>query len=204
MQTEKQPLNHARYMYTILIAILAIIFCLTLKNCLGLVHSLQQPKQEIKQSDTVIKFIYQKKWVPLVVNVHTPKDSIPYPVPSHIGTLAILQKFFTEYTYRDTIQDTNLIALSTIHIAENKIKSHALSYKWLQPQKETIITNTVEKPSKPVLLIGLNLNLTKNTMLGGGPELLFISKRQRVMGAGYDPFHQTYSIKAYLPIRFKK
>ncbi|MBS1635236.1 MAG: hypothetical protein JST26_04880 [Bacteroidetes bacterium] len=182
--------------------VIALIFLiLELKHCTGS-RTFTNPGKPVA-SDTVTKYIYSNKWFPLVVKVKEPGDSIPYPVPATVDTLAILKAHFTEYNYTDTIQDTNILAVSRIKVFENKIRDHKLDYKLLRPDKQITITNTLEKPAKPILLIGASMSLDKQFSFGLGPEALFVSKRLQTFGIGYDLLNKRVTAKVYFPIRFR-
>lgn len=199
----KQP----KYRPKIVIALILIavaFFLIEVKSCIKEVNTLCQNRiDKPVKSDTIISYKYLNKWYPVIIKQKAPIESTPRDLPINLDTLEIFKKYFTEFCYSDTIQDTNLIAVSTIRVFENKIKDYQFNYKLLQPLKETIITNNVEKPTKSYLLIGLCTNLDKNKYLGVGPEFLFIGKKQHAYGIGYDLLNQSYSLKAYIPLRLK-
>lgn len=188
-------ISSSLYIATILI----LIF--TQRGCLGLdKNEIVQPS-EVK-SDTITKYVYNDKWYPVYLKAEHPKDSIIQPIPTVIDTEAILNIFYKSYQYCDTIKDSNIIAVNNFYIAQNKLKEHSFTYKLLQPSKETIITNTIIAKNKSHFLVGLNVNLNKNTILGISPECLYLTKKQMGFGVGYDVLNNYYSVKVYYPLNF--
>lgn len=187
-----------------LICLIIVLLLAELKSCIHEVNALCRPKPKSEvQRDTVIKYKYMVQWLRLEDKRPQPKDSTPSQLPIKIDTLAVVNSFFKEYLYNDTIQDSNLIAISSIRIFQNKIKSYQLRYKLLQPVKEVTITNTIQEPARPLFLAGFSANLNNNTIIGFGPDVVFVTRKKRAIGLGYDLLNKSCSIKMYLPIRVK-
>ncbi len=179
-----------------------VLLILNQKGCVGMRHS-QKIEEATTKSDTVTKYIYNDKWHTIYIKGKAIHDSIPYVVPTIIDTASILKLFYTQYHYRDSICDTNLIGINTFDITENKLKAHSFTYKLLQPLKQTTITNYIEKKQKPVLLFGASANLQQKQIIGLSPECLYLSKKQMGFGLGYDVLNNSYSLKVLYPIGLK-
>jgi hypothetical protein len=187
------------------IMLLSLAFLLIeVRSCAREVNKLADERHgKTIKADTVVKYHYVTKWLPGLITRTVKRDSIIYPPPAVVDTLAILKKFYAEYCYQDTIKDTNIIAVSDFTISENRLKDHRFTYKILLPSRETIITRTTEKPAQRHLLFGAAFSVGENNYLGLGPELLYISRQQHAYGIGYDLLNKSYSVKALIPLKFK-
>jgi hypothetical protein len=203
METKNQLTNKQNLIRILGLAAI-ILLLIQLRGCIRDMNTgrTQESVQPLR-SDTVIKYKYLPKWFYLKMPTQQIVDSTPAVLPPKVDTLAILKKFYTEYCYRDTVQDTNIIAVSEIEVFENKIRNHNLSYKLLRPEKTITITNTVEKPFKPLLLVGVSISQDKQFSFGLGPQVLFISKRRQSVGLGYDVINKRLNANLYLPLQIR-
>lgn len=194
----KQNITRALVLTTI------IFFIIQLRGCIGDMNNSVKPKNEnIVHSDTVVKYKYLTKWFYPLTKTFTPKDSTLQPLPAVVDTLAILRKFYTSYCYTDTIQDSNLVAVSEIELSENKIRDHQLAYKFLKPERIITITNTIQRPLKPLLMVGVSVSQDRQFSFGIGPQILLISKRRQTIGLGYDVVNKRINANLYLPLQFR-
>jgi hypothetical protein len=186
------------------LVIIAVAFLLIqIRGCVQDMNTVNAPETaKLLHSDTVVKYRYITKWFFPTIKTQRIKDSMAIPMPAIVDTLAILRKFYTEYCYTDTIQDTNIIAVSEIQLAENKIRNHTLAYKLLRPEKIITVTNVIEKPFKPLLLLGVSVSQDKQFSFGIGPQIQFISKRRQSVGLGYDVVNKRVNANLYFPLQF--
>ena len=187
------------------LVIISIVFLIIqIRGCVQDMNTAPATKTEkIIHSDTVVKYRYLTKWFFPPIKTQYITDSILVPIPAIIDTLAILRKFYATYCYTDTIQDTNIVAVSEIQLSENRIQNYNLTYKLLRPDKIITVTNTVEKPFKPLLMFGVSVSQDKQFSFGIGPQILFVSKRRQSVGIGYDVVNQRVNANLYLPLQFR-
>ena len=186
------------------LVIIAVSFLIIqIRGCVQDMNTVKTPETtKVVHSDTVVKYRYLTKWFFPAIKAQRITDSTPIPMPAIVDTLAILKKFYTEYCYTDTIQDTNIVAISEIQLSENKIRDHNLTYKLLRPEKIITVTNTIEKPFKPLLMLGVSVSQDKAFSFGIRPQILFISKRRQSVGLGYDIVNKRVDANLYLPLQF--
>lgn len=191
----------------ILIAVL-IYLALQLKSCINdrnkLKPGINSNLPEISSSDTLTKYIYSTRWNTITftpaakeIIIH---DSIEVPVFGPIDTLAVIKSFYRENIYIDTLKDSSLIAVLRIRVAQNRLVGHpVLTYKITVPQIEKTITNTVED-NKGFFLIGLRGGTDKTLYTTFGPEVIFVSKRKKAYGIGYDAIHKSLNASFFIPL----
>lgn len=202
METNKQLITKQNIIRLLLVSAIAFLL-IQIRGCVRDMNTSKQVNEKIVHSDTIVKYKYVAKWYHPVTKVLRIKDSTAESLPLIVDTLTILRKFYTAYCYTDTIQDTNIVAVSEIELFENKIRDHHLSYKLLKPERTTTITNTIEKPFKPLLMIGVSVSQDKQFSFGIGPQILFISKRRQSFGLGYDVVNKRANVNLYLPLQFR-
>ena len=105
-------------------------------------------------------------------------DSFFLPAAS-IDTEEILRKFYTSYTYSDSLIDSNILINARLTVNRNRIDSFKLNYVFPMIKKETFINNDVVKTKyRSGFYIGAGFRSASNGQDGISPELLFISKKK--------------------------
>lgn len=158
-------------------------------------------EEKLLSSDTTVNLIPPSdKWFPLASPEIKPGDSVLVLVPAIVDTMEILKKYFTRYSYTDTLQDSSVIIVAAFNVEKNKVDSFKLNYKLQQPSKEITITNKVEAPAKAFFLIGATAGLNRNLLASFGPEALYITRRKRAYGLGYDILNKSINVSVYYPL----
>lgn len=144
--------------------------------------------------------------VTVTKTVTVPGDNIPYPVPvpvpvphdsvvvdsfwRDVDTAAILRRFFTQYTYQDTIRDTSFLAILREVVTQNQIIERKLSVQNLRPTAVTYTTNTVAAPAR--WYAGPTANL--GSRMGVGAEILYANNKN-AFGLSYDLVNRNVGVK---------
>lgn len=187
---------------------LCIYLCFQIKSCINDSKKQQNTnkngsEQKLLSSDTSTKYIYSDRWHTITktgktIIIH---DSVEVPVLFPIDTLAVLKSFFRENIYIDTLADSNITAIIRFRIAQNMLMEHPeFSYKINVPQVEKTITNVVEQQPKGYFLIGIQAGANKSLYATFAPTLLFVSKRKKIYGIGYDAIHKSINASFYYPL----
>lgn len=183
-----------------------IYLALQLKSCIDDRNkpkpSINSSQPKLLSSDTSTKYIYSTRWNTITktkeIVIH---DSIDVPVFGPIDTLAVIKSFYRENNYIDTLKDSSLIAVLRIKVAQNRLIGHpVLTYKITVPQIEKTITNTVEE-NKGFFLVGLRGGTDKTLYTTFGPEVIFVSKRKKAYGIGYDALHKSLNASFFIPLQ---
>lgn len=152
---------------------------------------------------TIVKeYKYYPKYYPIKLEHYTKGDSIPVLIPANVDTQSIIRNYFMQYTFNDSIRDTNIAINSQVQIALNKVLRSDIKYKLLKPSISTTVTieNNTEVKQRPALLFGADIGFKTNGFEQIAPGLLFITKNKKAFGAGYDLQNKTYQAKIYLPL----
>lgn len=136
--------------------IITLIIIIFMQKCGNTITNLQ-PSYKI----TVNKY-YDSTAKEIKVPVPIPGDSIPYPVPTEVDTLAILKKYFTKYYFEQVVEDSNLRAVISDTVFQNAIVSRKFSYKWKQPVSIVTENKTILPP--PRLSVGMDVMISKTTV----------------------------------------
>ena len=127
-------------------------------------------------------------------------DSFFLPAAS-IDTAEILRKFYTSYTYSDSLIDSNIKINARLTVNRNRIDSFKLNYVFPMIKKETFINNDVVKTKyRSGFYIGAGFRSASDGQDGISPELLFISKKKSAATIGYDLINKEYSARYYLKL----
>ncbi|SDC52354.1 hypothetical protein [Williamwhitmania taraxaci] len=143
--------------------------------------------------------------VTVTKTVTLPGDSIPYPVAvavpiprdsvvidtlwRDVDTVAILRRFFTQYTYNDTIRDSSFVAILREVVAQNQIVERQLSVQNLRSTAVTY-TTTVETPPPRWYVGGF---ASYGDQPSAGITLLYARKNNAV-GITADPFNRSAGV----------
>lgn len=173
--------------------------------CLFLFKACQDDNQP-KTTKTKIEkeYKYYPKYFPLKLDHYIKGDSIIVPIPAIVDTQSIIRSYFMQYTFNDSIRDTNIAISSQVQIALNKVLKSDIKYKLLRPSVSTTVTieTNTETKQRPALLLGADAGFSINNKQFNqfSPGFLFITKNKKAFGAGYDVLSKTYQAKIYLPI----
>jgi isoleucyl-tRNA synthetase len=152
-------------------------------------------KQLKERKDTVV--VYKYDTVLKVIAAPAPQvtDTVYYPVPVEADTSLILQRYFTKFSYSQTLQDSSLEA--TIHdtIWQNKIIARNFSYKLLKP---VLINQIISKDfdARNSLYLGL-FGGAKNA----GANLFYTIRQNVGFSLGYDFSASSLVAGAFYKIR---
>lgn len=138
--------------------------------------------------------------------VTVPGDSKPYPVAvavpvpydsvvvdtfwRDVDTAAILRRFFTQYTYQDTIRDSSFVAILREVLAQNQIIERQLSVQNLRPTQVTY-TTTVETPPPRWYAGGF---ASYGGHSSAGVTLLY-ARKNNAFGITADPFNRSAGVQ---------
>jgi hypothetical protein len=183
---------------TLLIIVLAIIIIL-LRNCKGKVEI---PEPEIKIVETTVIDTLEVEvptYIPKWTERKLPPDTVYINVDTAADTAAVLMKYFTEYTYKDTIDHDTVKIFINDKVTKNRIVSRDLSYKILYPT--TTITKTItEKINEREFYIGPKVYSTMNQLQYVGIESVFRTKKRTALSVGVgvnEDFHVQGGIGFY-------
>jgi len=174
--------------------------------CLLLFNKCNQKSEPIIKTKTLTKteYIYQTKWDTITLHHYHKQDSeIVYFEPSKVDTEAVIKNYFKQFTFVDSLRDSNIAVQSRIKVALNTVLESKLTYKLLKPNVSTTITieNTTEQPKRPLLLIGATLGGNKTEFINTiTPNLIFVTKSRKAFGLGYNLVNKSYQASVYLPI----
>ena len=166
---------------------LGFLITLTILICLNKCGD--KPVQTI-QKETIINNFYDSgiKSVPQIS--YLPGKVILQPIPTDVDTQKILAAYFAKYAYTRTFENDSIKATLVDTICQNKFLSKGkFTYKWLPPVKtveSTTITITNTAPSKMMLMVGLHAGYIQNSVKGFGPDIYLKTKRDQLIGVGYD------------------
>lgn len=193
-------MDNGRSLIVICIQSIAIILL-----CLLLFNTCQE-KQKVIDNTKVSKVTFYKyfpKWYPLVVDHYQKTDSVPTPIPQKVDTAEIIRRFYMQYTFRDSIIDTNIAINSAVTVAGNAVLKNEIKYKLLQPQISSTVTieRENEKPLKPIILVGGELGVSPKRFISQvTPAVMVLTKKRQAFGYGYDILNNTHQAKVYLPL----
>ncbi len=167
------------------------------EKCADVVTSVEVKKE--KFYDTVPKEIK----VPYAVK----GDSVKVEVPADVDTALILQKYFNQYYYSQTIADSNIRATIKDSVTKNRISYRKFTYQLLKPtQLITTINKPVEIPAEKMALYpGIFAGTTTiGDKVGLGIELMLLTKKKTIYRVGYDLLQKRIEAGAAIQIRFGK
>lgn len=143
---------------------------------------------------TIVKYIPK----PYPVYIDTSKIDTVY-VPYDDSLLKVLylnlhQKYFSTYTYKDTIKNDSLAFISLeAKITQNKPIFYKETYFDRTP---SVINNTTNIYSQNEFYVGLG---TRDESLN--VNLLYKSKNNYIFTAEYDPFKNEFGVKGFIDIK---
>ena len=133
--------------------------------------------------------------VPVAVPV--PHDSVVVDTFwRNVDTAAILRRFFTQYTYQDTIRDSSFVAILREVLAQNQIIERQLSVQNLRPTQVTY-TTTVETPPPRWYAGGF---ASYGGHSSAGVTLLY-ARKNNAFGITADPFTRSAGVQWLHAIR---
>ncbi len=131
-------------------------------------------------------------------------DSIKIPAPQRVDTAAIIKRFYTQFTYVDTLKDSNHVVILFCKVAENKLLSDSMRLNCKRHLEERIIYPAREEgKGKTMLFAGFSVNGNQNSF-GFSPELLLIDAKKRAYGLSYDLLQHKTAIRLLFPVKFGK
>lgn len=155
-----------------------------------------------KKDTTVINFYhYDSTQHHYHFKTVVPKDSIVLNIPSNVDTAAILRKYFTAYSYNDTIADSNMVAVIKETISQNKVQNRDFTYKWKRPVQ---ITQVIHSENKDKLFVGIHGSYNATNTLSLGPEVLYVTKTDRAYKLNADLVNKGISAGIHWKLSFKK
>jgi len=128
---------------------------------------------------------------PVAVAVPVPHDSVVVDTFwRDVDTAAILRRFFTQYTYQDTIRDSSFVAILREVIAQNQIVERQMQFQNLRPTAVTYKTNIVAAPAQwyagPTIYLG--------NRMGVGAEILY-ARNKNAIGLSCDLVNRNVGVK---------
>ncbi len=114
-----------------------------------------------------------------------------------VDTTEILRRYYAEYTYQRSFNDSLISAVLTDTISQNSLKGHRFTYKLLQPQ--SVITNKTELLNTS-LYIGVGTSVKLNTF---NPEIL-LTYPKGYFGVEYNSINNGFYLKTGVRIWSKK
>lgn len=185
--------------------IIAIESLIIILLCLFLFNQCRDKKVITPEVKTriVTERKYYPKWNTLVFNHYYKRDSLILQPKQLIDTGAILEHYFSQFTFADSLRDTNISIQSRVVVALNTVIKSDIKYKLLHPITSTTVTieTKTEIPKRAMLLFGGTIGGNKNQFISTiSPNLLLITKKYKGFGIGYDVVNQTYQGSFYLPI----
>lgn len=178
----------------IIIIIVGIVIFMQHKYFPTIITNTIHTSDTIYQDSIIVEYIPK----PYPVYIDTSRVDTVY-IPSNDSLLRILylnlhQKYFSTYTYNDTIKNDSLAFIGLeAKITQNKPIFYKETYFDKTP---SIINNTTNIYSKNEFYIGLG---TREQSLN--INLLLKSKNNYIFEAGYDPFKNTFEVKGFIDIK---
>lgn len=171
---------------------------------MGLWKSCQKDKHVCDEGITItprsIEYITDS--IPKIVLIPAPEkvDSIiEVPVPQDVDTAKILAKFYAKHIYTRTFEDSNLKATIKDTISENKPSQAMFTYQLLKPT-QIIVNNEINL--KPVNKYFIGATARSDTSLSINAFML--TKKETLLGVGFDPFSKVVSATGAIKIFQKK
>jgi hypothetical protein len=190
--------------YTIVIAILAII--ILIQYCTRPEKG-KNPITKIVPKEIVIEKEYQPKpeiiiqpgeiiYRPGKTKYDTTRIYDTTFLPKNIDTIAILFQYFEKAIYKDTLQNDSI---AFIFIQDTISENRILSRKKIIRIKPILYT---EKPKRKIYAgIGLGGNMNQFSFAA---QILYIDRRERIYGIGYDPVNRITQLSIYWKIKFRQ
>lgn len=146
-----------------------------------------QPPQIIKEK-TEIHNYYDSSAKQVPVKFTVPGAPIFIPVPANVDTAKILAAYFAKYPYSRVFSNDSVTISLYDTLSKNSFHHPGkLSYNWHLPIKTVQSTTvTLEQPKKMALLLGAHVNFSKKTFVDFGPDIYLKTKRDQLIGVGYD------------------
>jgi len=169
--------NLFKNIQTLLIVVLIIII-LFLRNCSGEVVKPDNPtvitKIETKW-DTIREKVptYVPKWKDRIV--YEPSDTV------YIDTNKVLEDYFADYYYRDSVYNDSIKIIIEDTISQNKIKSRDISLQILYP---TITITRDSIVNERGFYAGIGVGGSKSQLNYVGGEFLYKSRKRNAFGGG--------------------
>lgn len=190
--------NYFNNIQSLLIVVLAVLLLLQ-KGCSK--PSIVEPKvvttTEIKWDTVQVeKVVYQPKW-----RTRTEYKWDTVNTPLSLDTIAIINDYFSKYTYIDTLNFDSLGYVMVIDtITQNQITGRNVQSNIRIPTK--IITNDVYL-NRREFYFGVSVGATPTQIQGINGELLYINKKRQGygIGVGVNPeFQPVYTGRLYWKI----
>lgn len=161
----------------------------------------------------VFKPNHQKVKETVVKTITVPGDSIPFPVfvkvpvpidsivndtfwkAMPVDTAEILKRYFSRYSYADTIRDSTFVAILNEVISQNRIVDRKFQLQNLRSQ--AITYTTIQEP-KPSLYVGPSL--TYNGKMGLGVGGIWCNKNNAI-GVNFDVTNRIVGVTYLLTLK---
>lgn len=138
------------------------------------------------------------------------KDTVVIPQSTSLDTIAIINDFYTQHFFEDSLKDSIIDARYSGLIWQNNLYAPEFKYKLLKPL--TILTNTVvsepEKKKFKMFFGGfLGAPIGKGTLdnsVSGGIGVSFLTKQEQMGDINYNPFRNEVMLGYKMKISFGK
>jgi hypothetical protein len=133
-----------------------------------------------------------------------PKPDTVY-LPTQADTLAILERYFSQYSYTTVHTDSNIDLKINQKISQNAIQSTQLTYHWLRADTTTETHHHHTPTPKNTWFVGANAHASPG-YVGAGPTVKLLTPNNHLFGVNLDLVNRGAGVEAAIPIRsiFKK
>ena len=155
------------------------------------------PQPQIIKEKTEIHNYYDSAAKRIPVKFTVPGPPIYIPVPADVDTAKILAAYFAKYPYSRVFSNDSVTISLYDTLSKNSFHHPGkMSYRWHLPIKTVESTTiTVEQPEKIALLLGAHVNFSKKTFVDFGPDIYLKTKRDQLIGVGYDIGSEAASLR---------
>jgi hypothetical protein len=120
-------------------------------------------------------------------------------LPTQADTLAILEHYYTHYTFSTTHKDSNINILINQQIARNAVQKTELTYHWLRADTHTTTTINHHPTPQRMWFVGGFAHASPN-YVAAGPHVTTISKNKTLIGGNVDIVNRGFGVNAGIPI----
>lgn len=173
--------------------------CLTITLILVIfLNKCSNPQPQIIKEKTEIHNYYDSAAKSIPVKFTVPGPPIFIPIPADVDTAKILAAYFAKYPFSRVFSNDSVTISLYDTLSKNSFHHPGkMSYQWHLPIKTVESTTiTVEQPKKMALLVGAHANFSKKTFADYGPDVYLKTKRDQLIGVGYDIDSKEISFKS--------
>ncbi len=199
-----------KHPYKVIIAVLVIIIVLQM-SCSPDV----KPCPECDTFDTTafiatlpIKYVDTNSYIPTPIPepIYIKGDVVEKTIPADIDSLAVAQAYYASWRLRDTIlNDTNGFIVINDLISQNQIMERFIFPKEIYPHFK-IVTETKYRirPPKTKVFIGFGLMYSAGNNPSMSANIALVTKKDLLLGMGFDPFTKTADVRMYWKLKFRR